>query len=335
MIGKYMIIKNKNDSKNTKIHNCKNTILKNIKSNKHWRQKMFGKTDLERNIDKGNICLKKGLITKARDYYLKALAIEPDDIAVLNNLAYIYALLNEEDKSKGYLELLIKECDKKLEKESSLTLLTMKVCALMSLNRLNEANYVASEILKIDPDNLIALIQKSQYFELNNDYIKALTYIDEILRIYPLDISSLLSKGRLLANLNEFSEAEKYYNKVLEMESKNISALYLKSRLIKSETNVSETPHDLAIKALEYWEVEDFKNATSSIEKAVEIDDGYCEIFFIQGELYIRTGRIEDAINSFKKAFKLNPHAGGIKNKDKLFKLLSKMKKINTLLRFE
>ena len=296
---------------------------------------MFGKNDIEKNIRKGNISLKRGFITNARDYYLKALAIEPNNIEVLNNLALAYLMLNEENKAKGYYELLLKECNKQLEIETTPTILGLKANALIFLNQRMEANDVESEILKIEPDNIIALIQKSQYYELNNDYENALTYIDRILTINEEDIPTLLSKGRVLFNLGEFEKAELYYNKVLEKENKNIPALHLKSELIKAKTNCSETPHDLTILALNCWEKEDFENALKLMNKALKIDDRYDEIHFIQAELYIHTSQINKAIKSFEKAFEINPTSGGIKNQKKLFKFLFRLKKINKFIRLE
>ena len=296
---------------------------------------MFRKSDIEKNITRGNISLKKGYITNARDNYLKALAIEPNNIEVLNNLALTYLMLNEEDKAKGYYELLLKECDRQLEIETTTTILSLKANALIFLNRTREANDVESEILKIEPDNIVALIQKSQYYELNNDYKKALTYIDKILTINEEDISTLLSKGRILFNLGEFKKAEQYYNKVLEKENKNIAALHLKSELIKTKTNCRETPHDLTIRALNCWEREDFENALKLMNKALKIDARYDEIHFIQAELYIRTGQINNAIKSFERAFEINPTSGGIKNQKKLFKFLFILKKFNKFMGLE
>ena len=65
------------------------------------------------------------------------------------------------------------------------------------------------------------------------------------------------------------------------------------------------------------------------------MNSDFDEIWFAQGELFIRTGKIGAAINSFKKAFEINPNSGGIEKKKDFFKMLNRMKMINKFLGFE
>ena len=49
----------------------------------------------------------------------------------------------------------------------------------------------------------------------------------------------------------------------------------------------------------------------------------------------LEQGDYENAIDSFKKAFEINPTSGGIVKHEEFFKMLDRMKKINVLLGFE
>jgi tetratricopeptide (TPR) repeat protein len=89
------------------------------------------------------------------------------------------------------------------------------------------------------------------------------------------------------------------------------------------------------LKAVESFEMENFDASDDYFKKALEMDSNFDEIWFAQGELYVRTGRIGEAIDSFKKAFEINPTSGGINEHEKFFKMLNVMKKINTLLGLE
>lgn len=91
----------------------------------------------------------------------------------------------------------------------------------------------------------------------------------------------------------------------------------------------------MMLKAVESFEMENFDASDDYFKKALEMDSTFDEIWFAQGELYVRTGRIGDAIDSFKKAFEINPTSGGINEHKKFFKMLNVMKKINTLLGLE
>lgn len=296
---------------------------------------MFRRNSPEKTIKKGHDLLKKGKIIEAKKMYLKALANDPDNIGLLNNLAQIYSMLGEKQKARGYNELLLKNCNELLKYEKSKELLIFKANALISIGKDDELNEVLDELLKIDPDNIIALYHKSHHLEKQGRYKESLEYIEKILKSDPHDLMALLSKGRILTELDEYDEAEVCYNIVFEMDAKNKAAINLKSELLKKKNNVNLTSHDMMLKAVESFEREDFKSSESYFKKALAMDAGFDEIWFAQGELYIRTGRIGDAIDSFEKAFEINPTSGGIKDKNDFFKMVNRMKRINRFLGFE
>ena len=296
---------------------------------------MFKRDGLEKTIEKAEKYFNKGEMYNARNMYLKALAQDPSNIAILNNLAFIYHVLGDEDTSKGYSEILLKECDEILKHETVKEILILKIPALVSLERTGEVMEVIDEILKIDSKDMNALFQKSYYLEKEKRHTEALDCIEEILKKHPYHIGSLLSKGRNLVELNRFDEAEKCYNLVFEIEPKNKAAITLKSQLLKRKYNLTITSHDLMLKAVESFEMENFKASRDYFKKALDMSSEYAEIWFAQGELFIRTGHISDAIASFKKAFEINPTSGGIVKHKEFFKLLDRMKKINVFLGFE
>ena len=296
---------------------------------------MFRKNTLKKTIKKGHKYLQKGKYVQAKEMYLKALSLDPDNISLLNNLAQLYNLLGDSKKSKGYNEILLDKCNNLLEYQKTEDTLILKTNALVSLKRESEANKTADEILKINPNNLIAQFHKSHYLEKSRQHTEAIKYLEMILNVNPFNIAALLSKGRNLVELNEFEEAEKCYNLVLEMETKNKAAINLKSDLLKKKNNITLTSHDMMLKAIESFEMKNFKASEDYFKKALEMNQNFDEIWFAQGELFIRTGRIEAAITSFEKAFEINPTSGGIGNKKKFFKMLGRMKRINTLLGYE
>ena len=296
---------------------------------------MFRRNTLEKTIEKAEKYFNNGQMVKAKNMYLKALAQDPSNIRILNNLAFIYHVLGDDVKSRGYNEILLKECDEALKYEKSKEILILKIPALVSLNKTEEVVEVIDEILKIDSKDMNALFQKSYYLEKNKQHREALDCIDRILKKHPYHVGSLLLKGRNLAELDLFEEAEKCYNLVFEIEPKNKTAINLKSQLLKRKYDLTLTSHDLMLKAVESFEMENFKASKDYFKKALDMNPEYDEIWFAQGELFIRTGNISDAIASFRKAFEINPTSGGIIKHKEFFKLLNRMKKINMLLKFE
>lgn len=295
-----------------------------------WRRNRFEKT-----MKKAQQCIEKGEFIQAKEILLKCLAMDPENISILNNLSQIYNMLGEKAKAKGYSEMLLNECNKELNRQTTERMLIFKANALITLERLDNVNETIDELLDINPHNPIGLYHKIHYLEMNRDHRSALNYIDRMLKEDPQDIIALLSKGRNLVELNEFDDAEACYNLVFEIDPKNKSAINLKSQLLKKKNDVTLTSHDLMLKAVESFERNDFKASKDYYEKALDISPEYDEIWFAQGEMFIRTGHIEKAINSFKKAFEINPTSGGITEHEKFFKMLYRMKKINGILGFE
>jgi tetratricopeptide (TPR) repeat protein len=113
----------------------------------------------------------------------------------------------------------------------------------------------AEEILKINPNNLMALHLKSQYLEKNNQNAEAIQCLKKILMEEPSDLSIFLSLGRNYVEIGEFNQAEALYNLVLEIEPKNKAAIRLKSKLLKKKNNVTITSHDMMLKAVESFEM--------------------------------------------------------------------------------
>lgn len=296
---------------------------------------MFKRKKTDKHQKEGYRHLKEGNIIKAKDEYLKALSTDPDNTTVLNNLSQIYSILNEDSKSRGYSEILLEKCDERLERKKSEEILMLKSNALIALEMHGEAEEIFDEILKINPENIIILFQKTHYLEVKGRLKEALECIDRILEIDEYDIPANLSKGRVLTKLEEYGEAERYLNLVFMIDPKNKAAMNLKSKLIKEKNNTTISAHDMMIKACDFWQMNDLKKSIAYFDKAIDLDDSYDEIWYLRGELLVRMGRISDAIESFKKAFEINPESGGIAKKKEFFKLLETMKKINVILGLE
>lgn len=75
---------------------------------------------MEKTMRKALDYLEDGDFISAKNEYLKSFAADPDNIGIINNLAQIYAILGDEDKSKGYSEMLLEKCEESLRYEKKL-----------------------------------------------------------------------------------------------------------------------------------------------------------------------------------------------------------------------
>ena len=299
------------------------------------KNNMFEQDNLEKIQKRAIKHLKRGNILKAKEEYLKGLAIDPNNIFILNNLAQIYKILNKKDKTKGYLEKLIEECEKNSHEEEQI--LIMKLTALTELERNEELTETINRLIELYPKNTLGLYQKSLLLEKNNKPKQALKFIEKILKINEYNVAALLAKGRNLVELEEYDKAEECYNLVFKIEPKNKAAMNLKGKLLKKKNNQENSicAHDLMLKAVEFWDMEDFKRANNFLNKALDMDSSFDDIWYCRGELLIRMGRINDAIKSFNKAFEINPESGEIVRKKEFYRMLNIMKRINTILGYE
>ena len=107
---------------------------------------MLNRNSTEKMFKTAEEFLRNNEYEEAKKIYLKCLALEPDNLNALNNLAQIYSILCEDIKEKGYSEILLKECDKQLECEANETVLMYKANALISLKRFDELNETLDEL---------------------------------------------------------------------------------------------------------------------------------------------------------------------------------------------
>ena len=296
---------------------------------------MFKTNNIDYYIKKGYDNLKKGKYDEAKENYLKGLAIKPNDIRLLNNLSQIYDLTGDEKTSLGYTELVLEECDKQLKNKKTKKLLLSKAKALIELKRKEDANLIIDELLEIDSENIVGLYLKLEYLNTVNKSTESLIYIDKILKQNPYDIGTILLKSKILIDLFEFKKAENSLKKVFEIDPQNKIAFTLKSDLIKKEEKLTLTSHDFAIVALESFENNNLNDAARYIKQALSLSSKHAELWFLQGEISIKNGMINEAIISFKKAFEIDSKIGGIKKKKSFFKMLNAMKTVSKALRYE
>ena len=293
---------------------------------------MFRKNPLDDAINQGEKYLEKGEYEKSKEMYLKAFAMNPEDLGIINNLCQIYRILEDDGKAKGYAEMLLKKCDELLTYERTEGLLILKANALLCLEKFDELNAIADELLSLDSDSHIATSYKLTYFENESNDYEAINCINKLLRFNPLDINLILTKGKHLTNLNEFDNAERCYNIVLQRNAKDKNAITFKSEMLKKKHGIEVTSHDYMLKAVENYELKNYEASESFYRKALELDSSFDEIWFAQGELFVTMGKLDDALNSFKKAFEINPNLKEIKNQKRIIKTLTAMQKVKKTL---
>ena len=128
---------------------------------------MINSTDEEKNYNKTNNFFKQLKYAEAIQYYDKALAIEPNDVDVLNN----------------------------------------KGLALYNQQKYDESIQYYDKVLAIDPTNIYALNSKGLALYNQQKYDESIQYYDKALAIEPNDVDVLNNKGLALYDQQKYDES--------------------------------------------------------------------------------------------------------------------------------
>ncbi|MBQ2665234.1 hypothetical protein [Methanobrevibacter sp.] len=86
--------------------------------------------------------------------------IQIEDISRLIEIAEIYSITNQKEKSKEYLEIAVKICEKFPKNEE---MLQFKIHSLNLLNKPYKSLETTNELLNLNPYNFSALINIAAY----------------------------------------------------------------------------------------------------------------------------------------------------------------------------
>ena len=92
-------------------------------------------------------------------------------------------------------------------------------------NNLPQALTYFDKILETDPNNVKALIEKSNTLYGLRKVEEALEVLNKTLEVYPNNVNALVNKGIILTMISRDDEALKYINKALEIDPNNVKAL--------------------------------------------------------------------------------------------------------------
>ena len=129
----------------------------------------------ETNLRLGWLHYLAGLFTESTAYYQKAIALKPYSLEAKFGFAYPASALGNWDQV--------------------------------------ETQY--KEVLKIDPQNTLALFRMGSIYYGREDYIKASTYLEKVINLWPFDYDSMILYAWTTLKLGKFREAQVLFNKVL------------------------------------------------------------------------------------------------------------------------
>ena len=129
---------------------------------------------LNRLIKKAIELQKVGNLTEARSIYLEALQIEPDNHQLYKILSSLEYQNRDFDKSLKYIDKAIQF------NKNSAELYSIKGFYLYISNKEKEAKELFEKALKLDANNIDALLNLGVILKDNNETLKAINFFDTI-----------------------------------------------------------------------------------------------------------------------------------------------------------
>lgn len=205
---------------------------------------------------------------------------------VYYNIGLIYKKQNNFTKAKEMLEDSINVNPNLIEARYELSII------FSELGNLDEAFTICNNIIKDYPNAYLVYTYLGMLHSKNGDNKEAAKCVGIALEKNPKDSFSYLILGNIMANEQEYSIASMCYDEAIKLEPNDVKIYCNYAKLLAQQTK--------------------FDEAISMLEKSISIlptSDAYN----ILGLVYEDTGKYKESLNSYQKAYEINPNTEGIK----------------------
>ena len=113
---------------------------------------------------------------------------------------------------------------------------------LLEQDKYEEAIRYFDQILKVEPNDIIALSNKGAAYAQSGNYEESLKFFNKALEVNPSDVYILSNKGAALSKLGKVDEALLTVEKILDIEPNNVKILSVQADMLRS----IEKYHDAA-----------------------------------------------------------------------------------------
>ena len=207
------------------------------------------------------------------------------------------------------------------EDRDSLSIRNLKIAVLVSTGRIKDAEETAKALEKQYPNNLDVLYTMTMVAQAKNDIKMRKTYLKKILKLDPDNVQALLDEGIDFYNQGNYKEAGETFGKILKNHPNDTQALiwcgrvyYLDNKMSEAEqcyrTALKYQPkNSLAIAELARIKSETNRmaEAIEDIQKAIELEPDAAPHWTDLGSYNLQIGRREEARSAFNRAIELVP----------------------------
>jgi len=216
----------------------------------------------------GNLWERHGDATKALEYFNKVLKKDPKRPDVYKSIGWFYM-------NKEQYEQAIEYWQKAVQIDPDIPELHHDIAlALMGQNKQNQAIEELEKDIRISPDNSSSYFLLGQLYLRQNEYEKARTNYEKAIEIKPDYPNAYYGLFTLSARLKQQDKAAEYMTLFKKFKDEEMKAL---------------------------------KDEGESVNDLIDMQKGAAETYLLAGQMYQRSGNVQNAEELYKKAATLNP----------------------------
>ena len=163
---------------------------------------------------------KKGDYENSLRDFLAALAENPDDNAILNNIGLCYSKLSNDEKAEEYYIMALKDHEESVETYINLSDLYYRN------KRLEEGTNLLETAVTIMPENIVLMHYLARFYIADVKYDLAFDILNRILEISPENIDAYWDLGNLCYETGDYDNAAAAFEHVLEKRDDNAIFFY-------------------------------------------------------------------------------------------------------------
>jgi tetratricopeptide (TPR) repeat protein len=218
----------------------------------------------------GMSALDQGNYFESIQRFQQSLSINPQYAQALGGMAQAYFYLDEFDEALIYIDRALALSPRSLEFQN------FRGRVLLTLGNTQQAQQVFNQILRDNPLNRDALLGQAELLLTMGNLNQAQQALLNTLSIHPRDRRTLLSLAVLNQSLGNTREAERYVQRALEFYADNPLVHTTAARL--------------------YYDIGDLDAAEFHIRIALDLRPDHFEALFLQTNLFIQRGMYSNAL---------------------------------------
>jgi tetratricopeptide (TPR) repeat protein len=241
-------------------------------------------------------------LTKAKEYYDKALCIEPESILAWKNKAKVLLEIGENTEAISCMNWIL---DNLTLDDGDNSVLLNKGIALYNLGKLEEAISCFDKVIDKDPASVMAWHKKGDVFTKMGRWGGTIQCFNEALKHDPSRDDIWLSMGETYISHEKYQEASRSLDEVLKINIWNAEAWYLQG---------------IVFSKIGRWGA-----AVQCLDKTLSLNPSHILALKVKGDVLVGTNRFEDALKCFERALKFQPNNHEVlTSKGRLLKLMNR-----------